>query len=154
MSPLYPARTADPAPPDPASAVNPPALRRDLSLLSASAIGMGAIIGAGISVVSGVAAGVAGPAFLVGLGVLLSQTLGISRMMLAMARRKDLPGALAHVHPRHGTPDRAVLVTGALLVAVAMAGRLEAILSGAAFTILLYYAITNLAALRLASADR
>jgi basic amino acid/polyamine antiporter, APA family len=42
-------------------------LRRDLTLLSAVAVGLGAIIGAGIFVVIGVAAGVAGPAFLIGL---------------------------------------------------------------------------------------
>jgi basic amino acid/polyamine antiporter, APA family len=48
----------------PASA---PALRRDLGLLDAVGVGFGAIIGAGIFVVTGVAAGIAGPAFLVGL---------------------------------------------------------------------------------------
>ena len=42
-------------------------LRRDLNLLAAVGVGLGAIIGAGIFVVTGVAAGVAGTAFLVGL---------------------------------------------------------------------------------------
>src|SRR5688572_11917846 len=42
-------------------------LRRDLRLVDAVGVGLGAIIGAGIFVVTGVAAGVAGPAFLVGL---------------------------------------------------------------------------------------
>lgn len=42
-------------------------LRRDLDLSGAVAIGLGAVIGAGIFVVTGVAAGIAGPAFLVGL---------------------------------------------------------------------------------------
>ena len=42
-------------------------LRRDLTLTDAVGVGLGAIIGAGIFVVTGVAAGVAGPAFLVGL---------------------------------------------------------------------------------------
>ena len=42
-------------------------LRRDLGLLDAVGIGFGAIVGAGIFVVSGVAAGIAGPAFLAGL---------------------------------------------------------------------------------------
>ena len=42
-------------------------LRRDITLVDAVGIGLGAIIGAGIFVVTGVAAGVAGPAFLVGL---------------------------------------------------------------------------------------
>jgi basic amino acid/polyamine antiporter, APA family len=42
-------------------------LRRELGLLDAVGIGFGAIIGAGIFVVTGVAAGIAGPAFLLGL---------------------------------------------------------------------------------------
>jgi basic amino acid/polyamine antiporter, APA family len=42
-------------------------LRRDLNLLAAIGVGLGAIIGAGIFVVTGVAAGVAGAAFLIGL---------------------------------------------------------------------------------------
>lgn len=44
-------------------------LRRDLGLLDAVGIGFGAIIGAGIFVVTGVAAGIAGPALLLGLGI-------------------------------------------------------------------------------------
>ena len=43
------------------------ALRRDLDLLDAIGIGLGAIVGAGIFVVTGVAAGIAGPAFLIAL---------------------------------------------------------------------------------------
>jgi APA family basic amino acid/polyamine antiporter len=42
-------------------------LRRDLHLVDAVGVGLGAIIGAGIFVVTGVAASVAGPAFLIGL---------------------------------------------------------------------------------------
>jgi APA family basic amino acid/polyamine antiporter len=42
-------------------------LRRDLGLFDAIGIGFGAIVGAGIFVVTGVAAGIAGPAFLLGL---------------------------------------------------------------------------------------
>jgi basic amino acid/polyamine antiporter, APA family len=44
-------------------------LRRDLGLLDAVGVGFGAIIGAGIFVVTGVAAGIAGPALLLGLGI-------------------------------------------------------------------------------------
>jgi basic amino acid/polyamine antiporter, APA family len=44
-----------------------PELRRDVGLLDAVGVGFGAIVGAGIFVVTGVAAGIAGPAFLVGL---------------------------------------------------------------------------------------
>ena len=45
------------------------ALRRDLGLFDAIGVGFGAIIGAGIFVVTGVAAGIAGPALLVGLAI-------------------------------------------------------------------------------------
>src|SRR5688572_31915315 len=45
----------------------PGGLRRDLRLVDAVGIGFGAIIGAGIFVVTGIAAGVAGPAFLLSL---------------------------------------------------------------------------------------
>lgn len=83
------------------------------------------------------------------LGVLLSQILGISRMLFAMARRGDLPRFLAHVHPRYGVPDRGILLTGAVIAATAWFGTLRWIVAAATFTILLYYAITNLAALRL-----
>lgn len=44
-----------------------PELRRELGLLDAVGVGLGAIVGAGIFVVTGVAAGIAGPSFLVGL---------------------------------------------------------------------------------------
>jgi basic amino acid/polyamine antiporter, APA family len=83
------------------------------------------------------------------LGVILSQLLGLSRMAFAMARRGDLPGALGHVHPAHGVPDRAVLAIGAIAAVVAATGTLAGVVSAAAFTILLYYAIANLAALRM-----
>src|SRR5688572_24356259 len=53
--------------PDPQVETGTGALRRDLRLIDAVSGGLGAIIGAGIFVVTGVAAGVAGPAFLVGL---------------------------------------------------------------------------------------
>lgn len=87
------------------------------------------------------------------LGVLLSQILGISRMLFAMARRGDLPGWFGRVHPTHGVPHVGVLFTGAVVVLLALFGTLEWVVQAATFTILLYYSITNLAALRL-PADR
>ena len=88
------------------------------------------------------------------LGVLLSQVLGLSRMVLAMARRSDLPRALSVVHPRFGTPSRAVLVIGVLAALVAGFGTLRDIAASAAFAILVYYGIANLAALRMPAAAR
>jgi APA family basic amino acid/polyamine antiporter len=88
------------------------------------------------------------------LGVLLSQLLGVSRMAFAMARRGDLPPALAHVHPRTGVPDRGVVLAGCAAAALAWWGALQTITAAASFTILLYYGITNLAALRMPRADK
>lgn len=83
------------------------------------------------------------------LGVILSQLLGLSRMAFAMARRGDLPRPLAHVHPQHGVPDRAVFAIGAVAAIVAATGSLAAIAAAAAFAILVYYGIANLAALKM-----
>ena len=83
------------------------------------------------------------------LGVILSQLLGLSRMAFAMARRGDLPRTLEHVHPVYEIPDRAVLVIGAIAAVIAATGTLAAVASTAAFTILVYYAIANVAAIRM-----
>lgn len=83
------------------------------------------------------------------LGVILSQLLGLSRMAFAMARRRDLPRFLEHVHPRYGVPGRAVLAIGAVGAVVAATGTLRGVASAASFTILVYYGIANLAALRM-----
>ncbi|HET7462687.1 MAG TPA: APC family permease [Longimicrobium sp.] len=88
------------------------------------------------------------------LGVLLSQLLGLSRMVFAMARRGDLPAALARVDPRSGAPVRAVLLVGAGAALAAAFGTLAAIVPAATFAILLYYAVANLAALRMPRAAR
>jgi APA family basic amino acid/polyamine antiporter len=87
------------------------------------------------------------------LGVLLGQVFAISRMLFAMARKGDLPRGLARVHPRYAVPDAAVLAAGAIIVVVAAVGTLQWVVAAAAFTILIYYAITNAAALRLPAAQ-
>ena len=88
------------------------------------------------------------------LGVILSQLLGLSRMIFAMARRGDLPVALAHVHPRYGVPNRATLVIGAIAAVVAATGTLRGVAAAASFAILIYYGIANLAALRMPPGQR
>jgi APA family basic amino acid/polyamine antiporter len=82
------------------------------------------------------------------LGVLLNLVLGLSRVWLAMGRRRDMPARLAHVSPA-GSPAPAVIVTGALIAAVTVVGDVRLTWSFSAMTVLLYYAITNWAALRL-----
>ncbi len=82
------------------------------------------------------------------LGVLLSQILGISRMLLAMGRRHDLPPVFQKIHKNHRVPHVGILLTGLIILALTVLGSLEFILRAATFTILLYYSITNIAALK------
>lgn len=99
--------------------------------------------------VAGLERGVAAGAVAAMLGVLLSQILGLSRMVFAMARRGDLPQGLAKVDPGSGVPLRAVLAVGAVAACLAAWGTLNAIAAAASFAILVYYGIANLAALRM-----
>lgn len=85
-------------------------------------------------------------------GVVLNLLLGISRVVLAMARRRDLPAALATVEA--GSPRRAVLVTGAAIALLAATGRIASTWSLSAFSVLVYYAIANLCALRQPASER
>ncbi|WP_026808843.1 APC family permease [Arenibacter latericius] len=82
------------------------------------------------------------------LGVLLSQVLGISRMMLAMGRRRDLPPIFQRIHSRYQVPHIGIMVTGVIILLFTLLGSFEFIVRAATFTILLYYSITNIAAIR------
>jgi len=82
-------------------------------------------------------------------GVLLNLLLGLSRVVLAMARRGDLPRVLGHIDQSGRTPWPAVLVMGAVVTALAAIGDIRITWSFSAFTVLLYYSLTNLAALAL-----
>ena len=84
-------------------------------------------------------------------GVLLNLILGLSRVVLAMGREGDLPLRLGQLD-RSGQPLSASLCVGAVIAAMAAFGGLALVWSFSAFCVLIYYAITNLAALRL-SAD-
>lgn len=83
------------------------------------------------------------------LGVLLSLILGVSRTLFAMAVQRDMPALFASVHPRYQVPHRAELAVGALVALVIGVADLRAAIGFSAFTILFYYAVTNVAALRL-----
>ncbi|TDC33946.1 APC family permease [Micromonospora sp. KC213] len=82
-------------------------------------------------------------------GVLLSLLAGVGRTLLAMARRRDVPGALAAVHPVHQVPHRAELAVAAVVVLVVLLGDVRHAIGFSSCTVLVYYAITNAAALRL-----
>lgn len=87
-------------------------------------------------------------------GVLLNLILGLSRVVLAMARRGDMPPQLSHLNAASTSAPAAVAAVGILVGVIAAFGSIKAAWSFSAFTVLLYYAITNLAALRIPAADR
>jgi APA family basic amino acid/polyamine antiporter len=83
------------------------------------------------------------------LGVLLNLLLGLSRVVLAMARHRDMPSRFARVDDKRSSPTAAVLLVGAIIAGLAAIGSVKTTWSFSAFTVLIYYALTNLAALRL-----
>jgi len=88
------------------------------------------------------------------LGVLLNLVLGLSRVALAMGRRGDLPSIFSGLNKAKTTPVAAVIGVGAAITALSLVGNVKLTWSFSAFTVLIYYAITNLAALRLPKQDR
>lgn len=88
------------------------------------------------------------------LGVLLNLVLGLSRVMLAMGRRLDMPAAVARVSYMGGTPEIAIGTVGVLIAILVLFGDIRLTWSFSAFTVLVYYAITNLAAYQLPSEKR
>lgn len=88
------------------------------------------------------------------LGVLLNLILGLSRVLLAMGRRRDMPRILAGLNQSGTTPALAVLVVGIAIAGLVLIGDVNTTWSFSAFTVLIYYAVTNLAALRLPAHER
>ena len=88
------------------------------------------------------------------LGVLLNLVPGVSRTVLAMARRRELPRWFATIDERRSLPWRAELcVVGVVTVATAFAD-LRGAIGFSGVTVLTYYAITNASALTLAAPQR
>ncbi len=88
------------------------------------------------------------------LGVLLNLILGLSRVVLAMGRRRDIPALFGRLRGTSPAPHAAVLLTGFLIAALALLGDVRATWSFSAFSVLIYYALTNLAAIRLSPHQR
>ncbi|WP_236004153.1 APC family permease [Nonomuraea antri] len=83
------------------------------------------------------------------LGALLALVLGVSRTVLAMARERDLPEALAAVHPVRQVPWRAELAVGAAVITLLLVADLRGAIGFSSFGVLVYYAIANACALTL-----
>lgn len=88
------------------------------------------------------------------LGVLLNLILGLSRVLLAMGRRHDAPRFLSRLNQQQTTPYWSVIVVGVAIALLVLVGNVKTTWSFSAFSVLIYYAITNLAALKLSSQER
>lgn len=103
---------------------------------------------------SGLAGLVAVGAITAMLGVLLNLILGLSRVLLAMGRRGDMPTSAAKINESGTTPYLALVTMGIVVAGLVLIGDVKTTWTFSAFTVLIYYSITNLAALRLPSEDR
>jgi len=88
------------------------------------------------------------------LGVALNLVLGLSRVLLAMGRRGDAPRAFGRLDAGGTTPTAAVLAVGVLVALLASVGNVRTTWSFSAFTVLVYYAVTNVCALALPASAR
>jgi APA family basic amino acid/polyamine antiporter len=88
------------------------------------------------------------------LGVLLSLVAGVARTSFAMAAQGDLPRALAAVHPRYRVPHRAELAVGVVVAAFVAFADVVSAIGLSAFTVLVYYAVTNASAWTLEASQR
>lgn len=87
-------------------------------------------------------------------GVILNLLLGVSRVVLAMARRNDLPGALAHLSEDSQSAPAATWFAFAIMSVIALFGGIKAAWTLSAFSVLIYYGLTNIAATRVTGKQR
>ena len=86
-------------------------------------------------------------------GVLLNLILGLSRVLLAMGRRGDAPNVFAAIG-KNQVPSAAIVAFGIFVAGLALIGSVRTTWSFSAFTVLVYYAITNVCALKLPAEAR
>src|SRR5690606_26305151 len=86
--------------------------------------------------------------------VILNLVLGVSRVVLAMGRRGDLPRSLATLDSEQKSAPAATWLTFAVMAAIALLGGIKTAWTFSAFTVLIYYGLTNLAALKVPQAQR
>lgn len=76
-----------------------------------------------------------------------------SRSLFALARDEILPGAVTSLSDRYGTPYRAILITGGLIVALTTLGQVELLAQVASALHLILYALMCVTVLVLRRAD-
>lgn len=86
-------------------------------------------------------------AALAALGALLALIAGIGRTALAMARDRELPVALATVHPRFQVPYVAEIAVAVVIVALILVADLRGAIGFSSFGVLVYYLVANLSAI-------
>jgi APA family basic amino acid/polyamine antiporter len=87
-------------------------------------------------------------------GVILNLVLGVSRVVLAMGRRGDLPVRLASLNSGQTSAPAATWLTFAVMTLIVAFGGIESAWSISAFTVLCYYGLTNIAALKVTASER
>ena len=88
------------------------------------------------------------------LGVLLNLVLGLSRVLLAMGRRSEMPTQTALISEGPGVPWIATLIVAVIISGIVLVGDIRIAWSFSAFAVLIYYSITNLCVLRMQPAER
>lgn len=88
------------------------------------------------------------------LGVLLNLILGLSRVLFAMGRRGDMPRIVARLDRSETSPNIAIVIMGIAIGTLVLIGDVKTTWSFSAFSVLVYYALTNFAALKLSDSDR
>ncbi|RUO75339.1 APC family permease [Idiomarina seosinensis] len=87
-------------------------------------------------------------------GVVLNLLLGVSRVVLAMGRRGDLPRFLANLDRDSKSAPAATWLTFLIMALIALFGGIKSAWTLSAFTVLVYYGITNIAALKVSAEQR
>ena len=88
------------------------------------------------------------------LGVLLNLIPGVSRTVLAMSRRRELPPWFAKVDERRSLPVRAELIVVAVVAVLVLVVELRSAIALSGVAVLTYYAITNASAFVLPDDER
>ena len=87
-------------------------------------------------------------------GVVLNLLLGVSRVILAMGRRGDLSRVLGGLDKTQKSAPAATWLTFLIMAVIAGLGGIESAWTLSAFTVLIYYGITNVAALKVSKEQR